>query len=269
MPDVVAVVLRRPEMAHTLLLAALRIAEVMGGARLSVLAVRQPIKVSALAGKALMAKVEPVMRARQQEQQRVSTLHSIYNAWIGNTGADARWAETEGSAPAIIGARGRRADLIVAGQPLEDDRLARQTFSAALFGTDRPVLMVPAGIDAAFGRRVAIAWRDERRAFKAVIPALRCLAHAEQVHVLMGVRERKSVPGMPSILVEHEIPAELHVLPIASEPFGQTLLNAAHRLGADMLVMGANAHSRLRKLILGGVTGYMLEHADLPVLMRH
>ena len=56
---------------------------------------------------------------------------------------------------------------------------------------------------------------------------------------------------------------------IGSEPFGQTLLNTAHQLGADMLVMGAYAHSPLRELILGGVTRYMLEHADLPVLMRH
>jgi nucleotide-binding universal stress UspA family protein len=36
-----------------------------------------------------------------------------------------------------------------------------------------------------------------------------------------------------------------------------------------MLVMGAYAHSPLRELILGGVTRYMLDHADLPVLMRH
>jgi nucleotide-binding universal stress UspA family protein len=36
-----------------------------------------------------------------------------------------------------------------------------------------------------------------------------------------------------------------------------------------MLVMGAYAHSPLRELILGGVTLYMLEQADLPVLMRH
>jgi nucleotide-binding universal stress UspA family protein len=59
------------------------------------------------------------------------------------------------------------------------------------------------------------------------------------------------------------------VLPIGSEPFGQTLLTRAHQLGADMLVMGAFAHSPLRELILGGVTRYIIEHADLPVLMRH
>jgi hypothetical protein len=104
-------------MADTLLRAALRMAEVMGGARLSVLAVRQPNEVSLFAGGALSAESESVVRARQPEQQRVSALHSIFNKWVENTGADARWSETEGVALANIGERGSRADVIIAGQP--------------------------------------------------------------------------------------------------------------------------------------------------------
>jgi nucleotide-binding universal stress UspA family protein len=268
MADVVLVVLRRPEMAAILLQAAQRIAILMG-ARLNVLAVREPIHVSALAAEALIEEAESVVRARQQEQQRVAALRTTFESWVHDAAADARWSEAEGSAPAIIGERGSRADLIVAGQPLEDDRLARQVFSAALFGTDRPVLLVPPGSTAAFGCRVAIAWRDEKRAVKAVIPVLRWLAGAEQVHVLAGVRHGAPPPGMPQVLLEHGISAELHMLPIGSEPFGQTLLDAVHRVSADLLVMGAYAHSPLRELILGGVTRYMLDHADLPVLMRH
>jgi nucleotide-binding universal stress UspA family protein len=269
MADVVLVVLGRPDVADLLLRAALRIADLMGAARLSVLAVREPMAVSGLAAEALMAEAQSVVRAKEREQQRAIAVRSAFDKWMESSGAEARWVEVEGSAPAIIGERGSRADLVVMGQPLEGDRLARRTFSAALFGTDRPVLLVPDGSSAAFGRHVAIAWRDEKRAAKAVIPALRCLAAAEQVHVLIGVRGREADPGMPRILQEHGISVELHVLPIGPEPFGQTLLDTAHQLGADMLVMGAYAHSPLRELILGGVTRYMLEHADLPVLMRH
>jgi nucleotide-binding universal stress UspA family protein len=269
MAEVILVALRRPEMAKTLLRAALRIAALMGGARLHVLAVREPIEVSALAAEALVAEADSAVQARQHEQQRVNALRSSFEQWMENSGADAQWSDAEGSASAIIGEWGSRADLIVAGQPLENDRLARQAFSAALFGADRPLLLVPAGSATEFGRLVAIAWRDEKRAVKAVIPALRWLAGAGQVHVLIGTRERAPTPEMPRVLQEHGISAELHVLPIGSEPFGQTLLNAAHHLGADMLVMGAYAHSPLRELILGGVTRYMLQHADLPLLMRH
>jgi nucleotide-binding universal stress UspA family protein len=51
--------------------------------------------------------------------------------------------------------------------------------------------------------------------------------------------------------------------------FGEALLAKAHTLSADLLVMGAYRHSPLRELLLGGVTRYMLGHADLPILMRH
>jgi nucleotide-binding universal stress UspA family protein len=102
-----------------------------------------------------------------------------------------------------------------------------------------------------------------------VLPALRCLGGAERVHVLAGVRQGAAEPALPQILIDHGLDAELHLLPIGPGPFGRALLDKAHELGADMLVMGAYAHSPLREALLGGVTRYMLAHADLPLLMRH
>ncbi|HUB44901.1 MAG TPA: universal stress protein [Acetobacteraceae bacterium] len=269
MADVVLVVLRRPELATTLLHAAQRVATLMGGARLNVLAVQEQSRVSALGAEALIAEARSMEQMKQQERLRVATLQGAFAAWVRETGSDAYWTEAEGSAPAIIGERGSRADLVVVGQPPEDDRLARQAFSAALFGTDRPVLMVPPGSSTDFGRRIAIAWRDEKRAVSAVIPALRWLSGAEHVHVLCGVREGAPAPVMPRVLREHGIAADLHTLRIGAAPFGQTLLEAAHDVSADLLVMGAYAHSPLRELVFGGVTRRMIDRADLPVLMRH
>jgi nucleotide-binding universal stress UspA family protein len=48
---------------------------------------------------------------------------------------------------------------------------------------------------------------------------------------------------------------------------GAGLLRAAKDFQCDLLSMGAYSHSRLRQLILGGVTRHVLEHADLPVMM--
>jgi nucleotide-binding universal stress UspA family protein len=89
------------------------------------------------------------------------------------------------------------------------------------------------------------------------------------VHVIVGMRQSVGQPALPQILLDHSIRAELHVLLISAGAFGQALLNKAHEIGADMLVMGAYAHSPLREALLGGVTRHMLSHADLPVLMRH
>src|SRR5262249_7408198 len=143
-------------MAAALLQAGQRIATLMDGARLNVLAVREAIHFAGLAAEALIEEAASVVRSTAQEQERVAA-RATFERWSGETGADAHWIEAEGRAAAIIGERGSRADLIVSGQPREDDRLARQSFSAALFGTDRPVLLVPSESPASFGRRVAIA----------------------------------------------------------------------------------------------------------------
>lgn len=47
------------------------------------------------------------------------------------------------------------------------------------------------------------------------------------------------------------------------------LLNRTSDLSADMIVMGGYGHSRLRKLVLGGVTRDILHQMTVPVLMSH
>ena len=48
-----------------------------------------------------------------------------------------------------------------------------------------------------------------------------------------------------------------------------TLLAQVARLDADLLIMGAYGHSRLREMILGGVTRDILRNMNIPVLMAH
>ena len=47
------------------------------------------------------------------------------------------------------------------------------------------------------------------------------------------------------------------------------ILAQAESCRADLLVMGAYWHSRLRERIFAGWTQAMIQHADLPVLMLH
>jgi nucleotide-binding universal stress UspA family protein len=46
-------------------------------------------------------------------------------------------------------------------------------------------------------------------------------------------------------------------------------LSRAADLGADLLVIGAYGHSRVRELLLGGATRSILQSMTLPVLMSH
>jgi nucleotide-binding universal stress UspA family protein len=47
------------------------------------------------------------------------------------------------------------------------------------------------------------------------------------------------------------------------------LLEAAGAANADLMVMGAYTRSKVRQLILGSVTGYVMRNATLPVLLCH
>jgi nucleotide-binding universal stress UspA family protein len=236
MSEVILIVPSRPERRERLVTAANRLGELIGGGRVVELA---------------PAPAEAGFAAPRDSQLGVPTGRQ--------------------DAAAVVEERGRRADFLVAAQPeAGDDKATWLEFRTALFRTERPVLMVPGGGDAAaFGRRVAIAWRDDARTVKALMPALKLLSGADEVHLLAGVRAGKPTPGVPPVLLEHGIPAQLHVLAIGAGPFGELLLERARELAADMLIVGAHAHTRLHDVLLGGVTSYLVAHADLPVLLRN
>jgi len=211
--------------------------------------------------------------AHERDLARLAALKTTFDTWAGDVrdaGIAVQWDEVPGPVNQAIEQRGRRADVIVIARPMDDDdATTRHGFQAALFRTERPILVVPPGPSAPFGRRVAVAWRDDGRTVKTLLPALRFLSGAEQFHLLAGVREATPRPSVPAVLMDHGINAELHILPIGAGVFGRMLLEKARELGADMLVMGAYAHNPLREMVFGGVTKYVLDHADVPVLMRH
>jgi nucleotide-binding universal stress UspA family protein len=274
MPNVILAVLELPEVASRVLAAAGRLAQLTGAVRINGLAIRiPPIETVMRTEEILSEKAE--LRIRAEEWQRADRLKTIFDAWavtVTPGAAVTAWDDVEGRADKVVGEWGRRADYVVMKRPWQDmPETERQAIHAALFETDRPVLLVPPDRpSASFGKRVAIAWRQDSHTLKAALAALRCLQGAEHIDVLAGMREGAPQPRLPDILEEHGIKADLHVLPMTGDRvFGEVLLAKAHALGSDMLVVGAFARHPIRSLLLGGVTRHMLAHADLPVLMRH
>ncbi len=70
-------------------------------------------------------------------------------------------------------------------------------------------------------------------------------------------------------LARHGVKAEATHVHVDDIEIGDMLLSRAADAGADMIVMGAYGHRRLRELVLGGVTQHMLGHMTAPVLMSH
>ncbi len=70
-------------------------------------------------------------------------------------------------------------------------------------------------------------------------------------------------------LHSHGIDAKVDHSSVEDISVGEWLLSRSADLGIDLIVMGAYAHTRLRELILGGVTRTMLRSMTVPVLMSH
>ena len=208
------------------------------------------------------------VRAMYAEEISVAGLESQANA-----GFAATWHDAVGAEEQIVAVRACRADVILLARPTrENETAALMTLNAALMQSGRPVLAVPPAGDPLSGAfsRIALFWNGSTEATRAVTSALPFLAAAERVTVLRVEEEEWFAPtdDLEAFLAFHGIkPAISKVLPRG--PTGEALLAAAGANGDDMMVMGAYTRSKLRQLILGSVTGYVMEHAALPVLLCH
>jgi nucleotide-binding universal stress UspA family protein len=133
------------------------------------------------------------------------------------------------------------------------------------------VLVAPPKAPAKLGGTVAIAWNGSAQAARAVEGALPFLAGAK-VTVLTAAEKDEFVAApaeLSAYLAWHGVSASTATVEADSDAAGEALLAEAGKLGADLLVMGGYGHSRVREVILGGVTYHVLGNAEIPVLMAH
>lgn len=163
-----------------------------------------------------------------------------------------------------LAAAARFADVIVTG--LDDP-----TIEEVSLGVRCPVLAIPENSPmTSFDGPVLIAWDGGHEAANAMRASLPLLHLANQVHVLTVAEKSADFPASDALcyLSRHGIHAELHEV----EPNGSisaTIEQTAKLLGAGLIVMGVYGHSRLRELLLGGVSRDLLDNATVPLLLAH
>lgn len=188
--------------------------------------------------------------------------------------------QAEGDAAKNVALHTRYCDLALIGQgdPEETATGVTAVFAQHVaLGAGAPVLVLPYYTDtfATIGQRVLIAWDGGREAARAARDALPFLVRAQQTYAV-SVRSKSGeraelAPSadLAKYLAHHRVRVE------ASETFGgdigvgDALLARVSDYGADLVVMGAYGHSRLRELVLGGATQTLLSHMTAPVLMSH
>jgi len=190
---------------------------------------------------------------------------------------DARTLEASvGGAGAIFGEIAARFDLSIIRQaepgkaPLEE-----RVIEGALFASGRPVLVVPYIQRSALTLdRVLVCWNGSRNAARAVGDAMPFLHRARKVEVLIALGEAGRTDEIEGAdiaehLARHGLDVELKRRAAIEGDVADAILSHAADASADFLVMGGYGHSRLRELILGGVTRGILRTMTVPVLMAH
>jgi nucleotide-binding universal stress UspA family protein len=134
--------------------------------------------------------------------------------------------------------------------------------------------LVPDGWNSLALNMVALAWDFSLAASRALRSALPLLSAAGNIRVFTIANEKESTRGrgiddLRRHLAEHKIAFTFDTVDIAGRSIGEAFRAHTQSIGADMLVMGAFGHSRVREFVLGGATQNMLSEADLPVLFVH
>ena len=186
------------------------------------------------------------------------------------------WRLEEGSADEILPLHARYADLTITNQIDPDSADAprhRGLPIQLVMDSGRPMLVIPyAGKFTTMGERILVAWNGSREATRAVHDAMPFLKRADKVSVLsINPRQQDHIAGfdISSQLARHGVNAEAVRTVSGDMSVGDLLLSEAADLSADMIVMGAYGHSRLREFILGGASQLILNSMTVPIFMSH
>lgn len=171
----------------------------------------------------------------------------------------------------------RYADLVVLSQNDPAHQVAgavRELPEFVMLNIARPVLLVPyAGNPGRLDGSALVAWDGSMEATRALGGSVPLLRRASAVTVAQFQRTETVEPKAQAAdllawLGRHGVRAtvaEQH----AGIDAGNALLSLAADMQADLVVMGGYGHTRLRELLLGGVTKTMLESMTVPTLMAH
>ena len=186
--------------------------------------------------------------------------------------ASATFKQIMGVHDYLIANEGRLCDLIVLSGR---NGAAYDVLTPALFDTGRPVLIMPAKKNWEWqDKNIALAWDGSLQAARALYNALPLMNKVEKFYVLCGQKssepiDQEAEANLRSYVQAHGIEPQIIRVTEGAHAVPDSLLARAKELKADLFIMGAYGHSQFREMVLGGMTDFMLKHADIPLLLSH
>ena len=207
--------------------------------------------------------------------RRSKEIENRFNEMTQLGGVSAGWRTlrgTSGLAAQNVVESCRAADLVVASQPAAG-RVGEM--DDVLFESGRPVLFVPwIQRDCKPFTRILVAWDGSRESTRAIFDSIPLLRAAAEVEVFSidapDSRVQSSVLAGADIaetLARRGLKVTVNSQESEHLPISAVIENRCSDFSADLLVMGAYSHARIRERLFGGVTQTLLESMTVPVLM--
>ena len=221
-----------------------------------------------------------VTEARKQHEEefksRVEIARKIFHDAAECVEQGAGLLALQGDYNEVVTGHARCADLLVMGQAKKDqgETVSQEQPDKVILRSGRPVLVVPyIKFATREPKRVIVAWDGSREATRALHDSMSILKLAESVEIVTIAEQKSNAAKYANVdlllaqLARHGVNATSNGLNKNNLSIGTLLLNHIVDTGADLLVTGAYGHTRLRELVMGGVTQELLDHCSIPVLM--
>ena len=187
----------------------------------------------------------------------------------------------EGQVIPILREHSKYADLLLLGQdqPDDPDNASYGLADALLFEGGCACLVVPhSGKVETPGKRVLVTWNASRESARALREAMPFVSGAESVVVLStepdGIssemaRGHPHAEELDRFLKSHGIDSVSSGISDTDMSPSEAIIGQAADMNADLIVMGAYGHTRLREMILGGATRDLLKQPPVSLLLAH
>lgn len=142
-----------------------------------------------------------------------------------------------------------------------------------LFESGRPLAVFPSHHVCGRIDTVAIAWDGSVPLSTALTGARLFLEGASKIILISiiddGSMHEKARDRYADVLRNSGLDVEVIVARANGEQVAGAIQSTARALHADLIVTGAYGHSKMRELVIGGVTRSLLADLEMPVLLAH
>lgn len=208
-----------------------------------------------------------LLEAQRKANRKIAErVQAVFRSVCGE-GSGAVWQEAEGDRGDLLAQAARTTDLLLARHAKFGGTDVPDVLDQLVTAAGVPVLALPSGFAGDLGRTVVVGWNGSREAARAVHDALPFLRAAKGVILCaVGGQAETSLAAATAMLRRHGLAVQPHKVGEPDGNAGEVLLAQAAAHAADLLVMGAYGHTRLREMVFGGATRHVLREATLPVL---